>query len=349
MRLPNGYGSVVKLSGKRRRPYWVRKTIGWDDRGYPKYKTIDYTKTRAEGLSILAKYNENPWSDSKDMTLKELYEKWVNDRGKLLGKSNFSGLKSCYKHIQSFESTKYRSIKAYMMQSTINNCGKGYSTQSIIRNLWHHLDNYAYEIDLIDKKYSDLITSTPVVPSDRHPFTLDEIGLLWKLYYDGAKNMDLPLIFIYTGFRISEMQHIRLENIDFDNWVITGGIKTAAGKNRKVPIHSSIKNLVLNRAKNNRSCFLFESNGEMYSSWSFRKAFEDAMELANMNHIPHEARHTFETLLDDAGANRKCIDLMMGHASLGVGNRVYNHKTLEDLRENIELLPTSDMLVATMA
>ena len=29
MKLPNGYGSVVKLSGKRRKPYQVRKTAGW--------------------------------------------------------------------------------------------------------------------------------------------------------------------------------------------------------------------------------------------------------------------------------------------------------------------------------
>lgn len=30
MRLPNGYGSIVLLSGNRRRPYMVRKTIGYD-------------------------------------------------------------------------------------------------------------------------------------------------------------------------------------------------------------------------------------------------------------------------------------------------------------------------------
>lgn len=28
MKLPNGYGSVVKLSGKRRKPWMVRKTTG---------------------------------------------------------------------------------------------------------------------------------------------------------------------------------------------------------------------------------------------------------------------------------------------------------------------------------
>ncbi|STO37556.1 Uncharacterised protein [Gallibacterium anatis] len=31
MRLPNGYGSVFKLSGKRRKPFIARKTIGYDE------------------------------------------------------------------------------------------------------------------------------------------------------------------------------------------------------------------------------------------------------------------------------------------------------------------------------
>ena len=29
MRLPNGYGSVYKLSGKRRKPWAARVTTGW--------------------------------------------------------------------------------------------------------------------------------------------------------------------------------------------------------------------------------------------------------------------------------------------------------------------------------
>ena len=88
MKLPNGYGSVVHLKGKRRNPYVVRKTIGWTDLGYPKYFVVGYTKTRAEGLELLAKYNADPWNNSKDMTLKELYDKWLIDRCSLLGKQN---------------------------------------------------------------------------------------------------------------------------------------------------------------------------------------------------------------------------------------------------------------------
>ena len=58
-----------------------------------------------------------------------------------------------------------------------------------------------------------------------------------------------------------------------------------------------------------------------------------------MSHVPHECRHTFRSRLESAGANQKCCDLLMGHASKDVGNRVYNHKSIEELRAAIELLP----------
>ena len=62
------------------------------------------------------------------------------------------------------------------------------------------------------------------------------------------------------------------------------------------------------------------------------------MQMIDAEHTPHEARHTFETNLDNAGSNRKCIDLLIGHKSSDVGNRVYNHKTFDQLCETIELL-----------
>lgn len=69
MRLPNGYGSVVKMSGNRRRPYAVRKTDGFNEKGYPIYKIIGYTETKEEGLSLLAKYNESPWNINEQKLL----------------------------------------------------------------------------------------------------------------------------------------------------------------------------------------------------------------------------------------------------------------------------------------
>lgn len=50
MKNPNGFGTVVKLSGNRRNPYAVRKTAGRNEKGYPIYINIGYAPTREQGL-----------------------------------------------------------------------------------------------------------------------------------------------------------------------------------------------------------------------------------------------------------------------------------------------------------
>jgi hypothetical protein len=74
MKLPNGYGSVTKLSGKRRKPYIVQKTIKWvidSDTGKLRQEkaTIGYARTRAEGLKMLAEYNADPYDVEKSKVL----------------------------------------------------------------------------------------------------------------------------------------------------------------------------------------------------------------------------------------------------------------------------------------
>lgn len=77
MKNPNGYGTVVKLSGNRRNPYAVRKTVGFNEKGYPIYKCIGYVSTKAEGLMLLAEYNRNPYDiDLHKITVEEVYDKW---------------------------------------------------------------------------------------------------------------------------------------------------------------------------------------------------------------------------------------------------------------------------------
>lgn len=77
MKNPNGYGTVAKLSGNRRKPYVVRKTKGFNEKGHPIYETIAYCETREEGNIILAEYNKNPYDiDAAKITMKELFEKF---------------------------------------------------------------------------------------------------------------------------------------------------------------------------------------------------------------------------------------------------------------------------------
>ena len=78
MKLPNGFGSIYKLSGKRRRPWVAAKTFGWqfDEEGQrikQKRQVIGYFATRQEAMTALVQYNENPYDlDSNKITFSEL-------------------------------------------------------------------------------------------------------------------------------------------------------------------------------------------------------------------------------------------------------------------------------------
>jgi integrase len=332
MRLPNNYGSVSKLSGNRRKPYIVRKTKGWNENGQAIADIIGYYSTREEALKALADYNQNPYDvDKAKMTFKNLYELWLNKKATKLGQANLKQLKCAIKHCRILYTMKYREIKAYHMQGCIDNCGHGYSTQGTIKNLLKRLDKFALELDIVNKCYSDLITSASIPATSKRPFTEEEIEKLWEMKKEPW--VDSVLIFLYTGFRISELLSLKISDIDLQNMIIKGGTKTDAGKNRIVPIHSRILPFVKARVNNN-DVYLFGTMGSL----TYYKIWNEIMQQAEMAHTPHECRHTFRSRLDSAGANKVCIDLLMGHKSTDVGERIYTHKTIEELRATIMLL-----------
>lgn len=334
-RNPNNYGCVTKLKGNRSRP-WVIKVTVYDDEGKSKQVPIDYAETEERGNIILAEYNNNPWNiDRNKVTLVELYNRWAKIKLPKLGTSLQSSLKSAFKHCSKYYGLKYRNIRAYQMQDCIDNCGYGYSTQGAIKNLWGHLDRFAFECDIIDKMYSSITTAPPVPDTNREPFTDEQVNALWEIKDDPWVNT--VLIYIYTGFRLIELLRMKTEMVDMKEKYFQNGVKSASGKGRIVPIHKRIEPLVKELVDQGNT-YLVSYNGKRLSQTQYYKFWNKVMEKIEADKTPHEARHTFETNLDNAGGNRKCIDLLMGHKSKDVGNRVYNHKTIDQLRDTVDLL-----------
>ena len=297
---------------------------------------IGYAATREEGLAMLATYNANPWDiDKAKITLQGLFDLWKEKKSPKLGKSNRASLISAFKYCSPLAGMPYKQIKAYQMQETIDTCGKSPSMQSIIKNLWTHLDKFALELDVSSSRYSELLTSEPTPETSRLPFTREEISRLWE--HQTEPWVDTVLIFIYSGWRISELLALCPDDIDLEAGTMTGGTKTKAGKNRVVPIHSKIRGFIEARLASSPPR-LVSQNGKPVSTTVYRALWAGIMDKLEMQHTPHECRHTFETLLDAAGGNRRCIDLLMGHVSKDTGNRVYNHKTIDELKATVELI-----------
>ena len=161
-RNPNGYGCVTRLSGNRTRPWIIKVTVS-DEAGKTHQIPVGYAETRESALIMLAQYNNNPWNIDRDkVTLAILFQQWANIKLPKLSKSSRGALKSAFKHCSKYYGVKYRLIKAYQMQESIDNCGCGYATQGAIKALWGHLDKFAFECDIIDKMYSQLTTAAPV-------------------------------------------------------------------------------------------------------------------------------------------------------------------------------------------
>lgn len=323
MKNPNGYGSVVKLSGNRRRPYAVRKTVGWNEKGHPIYKTLGYCKTRKEGNILLAEYNKQPWDiDTAAMTLGELFERWKEKKAPLLGAGNAKNLIYKYKRIEHLSGKRYSEIRYTDMQDSVDAC-PSQSIKSMTRNLWKHLDKYAYELDIINKRYSDTLMSEAQAESDRTPWEPEQIRALFK---EDSELSRIALVYIYTGLRAQELLSVDLDKVDLNEGYLIAGSKTAAGKDRYIPIHPAILPIISGYVE--RGYVFNGSYSRLYAQWA---KWTDK--------LIHECRHTTETELDRAGANRKCVDMILGHKSSEVGQRVYNHKTTSELQEAIRLIP----------
>ncbi len=66
---------------------------------------------------------------------------------------------------------------------------------------------------------------------------------LWD-HVDSLRFVDWILIQCYMGWRPQELAKLKIADVHLDEGYIIGGMKTIAGKNRIVPIHSKILNLV---------------------------------------------------------------------------------------------------------
>ena len=249
MKLPNGYGSVVKLSGKRRKPYQVRKTVGWHydevkDKQVQDMITIGYAATRAEGLQMLADYNNNPFdTKAAKMTFSDVYEEWSRRKFPTISESNVKGYTASYKSCESLYNKVFKDIKLVDLQTVIDTCGKNFPTLKKIKVLFNQLFDYALKNDICNKDYSrfvDIVQYKDRNPNkyDRNKFEKNEIDIIWEQKED--KYYQIVLMLLYSGVRISEMLDLKKENVHLDEQYFDVICSKTENGIRKVPISDKI-------------------------------------------------------------------------------------------------------------
>lgn len=341
MRLPNGYGSVTKLSGKRRKPYMARISNGYThdlerDRITVNRVIIGYFKTKKEALDALAEYNARPYDlAKKDMTFREIYDIVLEKKISKLSKHSQQVYGSAYKHCSTIEDMKICDIHTEELQYVIDNCHRRSGTKDAIKAVMGKVFEYAMQNDLVKNDYSKYIEyEKDDVKIIREVFTQEEIQALWndKEIYPNQ----VLLILLYTGMRANELFELPRDNVHLDERYLDITKAKNRSSIRQIPIHDKILPIVQT---------LFDRGGEtlttnesglktQYKAFT-EKALPETNERYGMSHRLHDTRHTFVTNARAYKVDDLCLKKIVGHAVKGVTAQVYTHLTIDELLTEI--------------
>lgn len=340
MRKPNGYGSIKKLSGARRRPFVFVISV------YGKQKPVEYFTTQVEAEIYQADYNKLHFHRSlpgHQITLAELYYRWLpaHTTNTAPSQSTLDSYANSFKHLAPLHYEPIQNLKYAGYQEILDSMrksGLSYSSLKKVRSLISLLEKYALKIELINKCYAPLLSigkNKAVRP--HHPFSRQKINRLWA--HCDEPGVDTVLILLYTGMRVGEMLHLRKADVNLlQGYIRITKSKTVSGI-RTIPIHHRICPLITKRMKSSGSSLIADSEGKQYDYIRYCHLWRNVMHSIKADgHTTHDCRHTVATLLDNAGANETAKRRILGHAGGDVTERVYTHKGLRQLRKCIELL-----------
>lgn len=327
--LVNGMGTVYELKDKNRYGNLNKrnKPFVW----YLNKKFMGSFATREEA-ELEARIYARDHKESDDVTFKQVWELWMEQKSNTISAHTVKNYESKYRtYCEPIYDIPYKDLRPKDFLEIINSHPETTNgTKNNTIKFLRAMDRFAYELDLIDKKYTENLQMYKKENKRRNvPFTESEIKYLWD--HLDIEDVDLVLIMLYTGMRPGELPVTKLKDIHED--YLIAGLKTDAGRDRYIPIHPKIKELIKKRVSLAKKDTLLN-----YSYKQLGVRFRKLMKRFDWIHHMHECRHTFITRLDNAGANKICIQQIVGHKGADVTDQVYTHKTREQLQETVRLL-----------
>lgn len=341
MRRENGTGSIYKLSGKRRKPWAASVTIGYDSDGNRLRRLIGTYATKREAAEALALHSINPIPPKNDITVAELFNEWKNTHFRGLSKSSIEMYNASYNHIKPIHGVKFTRLRTAQLQGIVDSAKKSdgsvlsRSAKQKIKILLGLLYSYAIENDICNKNYAEFIKIDAEQKTEKQIFTDLEIKTLFN--HVDEPWVDSILFMIYTGFRVQEMLNISKSNVDLKNNIIVGGLKTDAGRNRSVPIHPKIKNIVAARY-NTANMYLFAASGDLIMQQNNyrRRIYKPILERLGLSYkTPHSCRHTCASLMARDGVDTMAIKQILGHTNYAFTANTYTHVDVNYLLREI--------------
>lgn len=158
----------------------------------------------------------------------------------------------------------------------------------------------------------------------------------------GQRNQAILETLYATGIRVSELQGLQLEDIDFSIGSIL--VRGKGNKERYVIFGQFAKEALLRYVNDGRKKLLAKNNttssavflnarGRPITTRGIRLILSKMVEQTSLTvHVhPHKLRHTFATHMLNEGADLRTVQELLGHENLS-STQIYTHVTKSHLR-----------------
>jgi integrase/recombinase XerC len=175
------------------------------------------------------------------------------------------------------------------------------------------------------------------------PFSEKEIINVLNLHdevidFESVRNKLIVELFYSTGIRRSELIHIKISSIDFNNETVK--VIGKRNKERIIPLIKTVqqslkKYLEFREQIENKEPYLFitKKGKKFYDTLVYRIINNYFSSVSSkVKKSPHVIRHSFATHLLNEGADLNSVKELLGHSSLA-STQVYTHSSLGKLKE----------------
>lgn len=361
----NGLGSVYKLPDGK---WCAAKTVGWivdplppdAPPGSVPHKRRQTVKRRfrtrrdAEAaLPFLTAADRRSRSGTATqrkgtaVTLKELYDQWEPTHQK--SRSTMNCYRSGFRLFAPLWNVKMADLDIDDLQDCLDDSDAGRRTQENARAALGLVYKYGIPRDAVpkDRNLAQFLRISEPGGAKKPGLSMAELELVRKAADAGDPFAAIVLCHCYLGFRPTALLALTAADYDAGRKTFTGGIKTAAGIGRTVPVSPKIQKHVDRLVADSAGGCVFGLPGKPMSLEDYRERFYLLLKQLRIDNpvdengrhrlTPHSCRHTFATLLKRAQGSDADKLALIGHTSTEQ-LRDYQDVPVEDLRAIIDQL-----------
>jgi len=197
---------------------------------------------------------------------------------------------------------------------------------------------FALLAGFIDKNPMSLVASPKVVKPDIHPLSMEEVNIFLDNVH--AQYRNFFVVAFFTGMRFGEMSVLKWQNVDFKLGVIKVRETRVRGEEGSPKTKRSIRDIIMlppvvEAMRGQRKATMGKSEYVFLNQYG-RPLLPDSMsqhiwkvtlkKAGLADRRLYETRHTFATLMLDAGELPGWVQRMMGHETLQmIHERYYSY------------------------